>query len=162
AGRPVSAPPVMTEDELATMMAPPIAAHRPPPPTRQVARASQRQRRRSSAPIVVVLTLLGVAAVATLAVGLYLANRTKMVAVPSLVNHSSVDAERLLAGEGLKGDPKSSVSTGCTVNNVIEQGTPAGQQVAQGTTVSYTVCAGPNQVKVPYVIGFDQARATSV
>jgi eukaryotic-like serine/threonine-protein kinase len=160
AGRPVSAPPVMTEDEMATMMAPPIA-HRPPPPTRQVARASQRQRRKSSTPIVVVLTLLGLLAVTALAIGLYLANKTKMVPVPALVHHSATEADRLLADQGLRGDRQNSAAAGCPVNQVISQGTPAGQQVSQGTVIVYTVCVGPNQVKVPYVIGQDQARATS-
>jgi serine/threonine-protein kinase len=49
AGRPVSAPPIMTEEQMTAMMAPQAAARPMPPPSRQVAQAAQRQRRGSTA-----------------------------------------------------------------------------------------------------------------
>src|SRR5689334_9781221 len=57
AGRPVSAPPVMTEDEMATMMQSSVGYRPVGPPSRQPARAAQRNKRKSSAAIVVVLVL---------------------------------------------------------------------------------------------------------
>src|SRR6185312_2670761 len=67
AGRPVSAPPVMTEDEMAAVMAQQqTTQYRPPPASRQPARANQRQKRKSSTGVVVALTVLGLLAVAAL------------------------------------------------------------------------------------------------
>src|SRR4051794_14592351 len=70
AGRPVSAPPVMTEDEMATVMAAQSAYRPSPPASRQPARAAQRQKRKNSTGIAVALTVLSLLAVAALSVGL--------------------------------------------------------------------------------------------
>src|SRR5689334_10177858 len=52
AGRPVSAPPVMSEEEVATMMAPQAPYRQAMPPSRGPARAAQRNKRKSSTPII--------------------------------------------------------------------------------------------------------------
>src|SRR5437763_5430266 len=64
AGRPVAAPPVMTEEQMTAMMAPPTQTRPGPPPSRQPARSSQRKRRKNSAALVAVLSILGLLAVA--------------------------------------------------------------------------------------------------
>jgi beta-lactam-binding protein with PASTA domain/predicted Ser/Thr protein kinase len=149
AGRPVSAPPVMTEEEMAAMM-PPQVQHRPPgPASRQPARAAQRKKRQGSAAIVVVLTLLGLLAVAALSIGLVLANQKPQVGVPDLYGHSQVDAERLLGDATLRGDMVSGTGAGCKPGLVYLQKPAANTQVQQGSLVNYTVCAAPNQVQVP-------------
>src|SRR5690348_8808020 len=80
AGRPVSAPPVMSEAERTAMMAP---AQRPM--TGQMNRAParvpppQRTQKRGSTALVVLITVLGMLALGVLALGLYLANQSSDV-----------------------------------------------------------------------------------
>ena len=153
AGRPVSAPPVMTEDEMATMMAPPVAYH-PPPASRQPARAAQRQKRKSSAGIVATLSILGILAVAALAIGLYLANRTQLVPVPDLTGKTAQQAESLLKNSGLQGDPRTGPGENCQAGLVISQTPDHGLKVKPNTQVDYTVCGQPNQVSLPDLTNF--------
>src|SRR5690349_6816214 len=64
AGRPVFAPPVLTEKERTAMLAPPA---RPVQPVRPVARVADRRRQRSGATaVVIMLTILGMLAVGAL------------------------------------------------------------------------------------------------
>jgi serine/threonine-protein kinase len=162
AGRPVSAPPVMTEDEMATMMQAP-AGYRPSgPPSRQPARAAQRNKRKSSAAIVVVLVLLGVLAVAALSIGLYLVNQTPSVQVPDLTGKTAAQADAALAAQGLRGDAHPVTKDGCTSGQVIDQTPKFGQVVDKGSAVDYSICTAPNQVTVPPLIGLsvDDAKQT--
>src|SRR5690348_9060166 len=153
AGRPVSAPPVMTEDEMATMMQAPAGYRPAAPPSRQPARAAQRNKRKSSAAIVVVLVLLGVLAVAALSIGLYLVNQTPSVQVPDLTGKTAAQADAALAAQGLTGDAHPVTKDGCTTGQVIDQKPKFGQVVDKGSQVDYNVCAAPNQVTVPPLAG---------
>jgi beta-lactam-binding protein with PASTA domain/predicted Ser/Thr protein kinase len=158
AGRPVMATPVLGPDER-TMMVPPMV--RTGPPTRPVARVAERQRRRSSPWVVVALTLLGVLAVAALATGLILANRTPLTTVPDLNGHSQNDAKNLLAQAKLQPEPSSLQVPNCQPGKVIDnsQNPARGEQVKQGTKVRFNVCVGPGQVAVPPLIGLTKERA---
>jgi serine/threonine-protein kinase len=151
AGRPVSAPPVMTEDEMATVMAA-QTAYRSPPASRQPARAAQRQKRKSSTGIAVALAVLGVLAVAAVSIGFYLANQDPTANVPALVGKSNVEAESLLRQAKLEGDPRTGSSEGCKAGTVISQDPPKGQEVVEGTQVNYEVCGAPSLVAVPNLV----------
>src|SRR3954471_2837123 len=113
AGRPVSAPPVMTEDEMAAVMAAQQTAYRPPPASRQPARANQRQKRKSSTGVVVALTVLGLLAVAALSIGLYLANQDPQVRVPQLIGRTQDEAAATLRQNNLQGDPHPGPTENC-------------------------------------------------
>jgi serine/threonine-protein kinase len=162
AGRPVSAPPVMTEDEMATMMQAQVGYRPSGPPSRQPARAAQRNKRKSSAAIVVVLVLLGVLAVAALSIGLYLVNQTPSVQVPDLTGKTAAQADAALAAQGLRGDAHPVTKDGCTSGQVIDQTPKFGQVVDKGSAVDYSICTAPNQVTVPPLIGLsvDDAKQT--
>src|SRR6185369_5096920 len=122
AGRPVSAPPVMTEDELAAVMAAQqTTQYRPPPASRQPARANQRQKRKSSTGVVVALTVLGLLAVAALSIGLYLANQDPLVPVPTLTGRTQNEAETALHQSNLTGDPRQGPTENCQAGTVLSQ-----------------------------------------
>jgi serine/threonine-protein kinase len=160
AGRPVSAPPVMHQDEMAAMLAPP---QRPMgPPTRNVARVAQRQRRRSSAGVIAGLTVLGLLAVGVLVTGLYLANRTTTVNVPDLKGKTNNEARDLIEGQKLRANPTNQQVPNCVPNQVLNQSPAANTPVEQGSIISYNVCLGPTKVRVPYVKGRTRDDVTKV
>jgi serine/threonine-protein kinase len=156
AGRPVLATPVLREADP-----PPLA----PQPTRAVgnrqtgtmARVNPPRRGPSSAALIA-LTLLGVLAVAALGVGLYLASKPHLSPVPQLVGLTSAQAQIKLDQAKLNG--KSTVVAGnCDKDKVISQDPQAGVQLAEGRTVSYNVCGGPDLVAVPQLMNLDQQHA---
>ncbi|WP_432844360.1 Stk1 family PASTA domain-containing Ser/Thr kinase [Dactylosporangium sp. CA-092794] len=150
AGRPVSAPPVMTEEEMASVMAAQqTTAYRPSPTSRQPSRANQRQKRKSSTGLVVALTALTLVAVAALSIGLYLANQEPLVPVPGITGRSETDAAAALGQSKLRGDPRPGSTENCTAGTVLTQSPIAGEKVKQGTQVDYTVCGAPSKVAVP-------------
>jgi eukaryotic-like serine/threonine-protein kinase len=153
AGRPVSAPPVMTEDEMATMMAPQAPYRQATAPSRGPARAAQRKKRKGSAAIVVVLTMLGLLAVGALSIGLYLANQAPAVDVPNLAGKTKGEADQLLNNAGLRGYERTVNKDGCT-GKITEQNPKFGTKAAKGDQVDYTVCLPPNQVQIPNLAGF--------
>ncbi|GAA2368529.1 Stk1 family PASTA domain-containing Ser/Thr kinase [Dactylosporangium salmoneum] len=160
AGRPVSAPPVMTEDEMAAVMASQATAYRPPPASRQPARANQRQKRKSSTGVVVALTVLGLLAVAALSIGLYLANQDPMVPVPKLTGRTQAEADAALRQSGLSGDPRQDAAQSCQAGTVLTQSPEAGKQVKQGTQIDYTFCGTPATVAVPELRRLSKDEAT--
>ncbi|MFC5005273.1 Stk1 family PASTA domain-containing Ser/Thr kinase [Dactylosporangium cerinum] len=151
AGRPVSAPPVMTEDEMATVMAA-QTAYRPPPASRQPARAAQRQKRKSSTGIAVALTVLSLLAVAALSIGLYLANQDPMVPVPDLVGKSSTEAATTLRLLKLEGDPRTGSSENCKAGTVISQSPAKGKEVKEGAQIDYDICGEPALIAIPNLV----------
>ncbi|MET7417936.1 Stk1 family PASTA domain-containing Ser/Thr kinase [Dactylosporangium sp. NPDC005555] len=151
AGRPVSAPPVMTEDEMATVMAA-QTAYRPPPASRQPARAAQRQKRKNSTGIAVALTVLSILAIAALSIGLYLANQAPMVDVPDLVGKSQTEAAATLRQLKLEGDPRTGSSDNCKAGTVISQSPAKGLQVKQGSQVDYDICGQPTLITIPTLV----------
>jgi beta-lactam-binding protein with PASTA domain/predicted Ser/Thr protein kinase len=152
AGRPVSAPPVMTEDEMASVMAAQTTAYRPSQASRQPARANQRQKRKSSTGVVIALTVLGLLAVAALSIGLYLANQDPLVPVPKLVGRNQTEADVALRQSNLTGDPRPGPTQNCQAGTVLTQSPGAGEKVKQGTQIDYTVCGAPKLVAVPPLV----------
>ncbi|WP_433090463.1 Stk1 family PASTA domain-containing Ser/Thr kinase [Dactylosporangium sp. CA-052675] len=160
AGRPVSAPPVMTEDEMATVMAQQTTAYRPPPASRQPARANQRQKRKSSTGVVVMLTVLGLLAVSALAIGLYLANQEPPVRVPQITGRSQGEAADVLRQSGLTGDPRGGSTENCQPGVVTLQNPTPGTEVKQGTQIDYEICGAPTLVNVPSLTRMSKDEAT--
>lgn len=151
AGRPVSAPPVMTEDEMATVMAA-QTAYRPPPASRQPARAAQRQKRKNSTGIAVALTVLTILAVAALSIGLYLANQDPMVQVPDLVGKNQAEAVAALTRLKLEGDPRTGPSENCKAGTVISQSPAKGKSVKEGSQIDYDICGEPTLIVIPPLV----------
>jgi eukaryotic-like serine/threonine-protein kinase len=161
AGRPVSAPPVMTEAERTAMMAPP---QRPVgPPTRTAARVADRGKpRKGNTAIVVLITILGMLAFGALGLGLYLANQNKDVTVPTLVGKSPEQARTELETAGLKAQEKQAAAALCNntnENKVISQTPPAQAQASKGQEVSYDVCLPPGKTTVPPLLNLTKAAA---
>jgi beta-lactam-binding protein with PASTA domain/predicted Ser/Thr protein kinase len=159
AGRPVSAPPVMTEDEMASVMAAQTTAYRPSPASRQPARANQRQKRKSSTGVVIALTVLGLLAVAALSIGLYLANQDPLVPVPKLVGRNQTEADVALRQSNLTGDPRPGPTQNCQAGTVLTQSPGAGEKVKQGTQIDYTICGAPKLVAVPPLVRLSRDEA---
>jgi serine/threonine-protein kinase len=160
AGRPVSAPPVLTEAERTAMMAPtarPIGQ-----PVRPVARVADRNRQRNGATaIVVLITVLGMLAFGALGLGLYLANRARDVTVPDLKGKNAQEAARLINDSKLRPNPTELAGT-CApadLNKVVRQDPPASSSVKEGSEVSYEICVGPNRTTVPALAGLSQDQA---
>ncbi|HEX6500967.1 MAG TPA: Stk1 family PASTA domain-containing Ser/Thr kinase [Micromonosporaceae bacterium] len=158
AGRPVYATPVLREDATAATMPVP-GAMVGPHNGGSMARVGNAQRRRNSTWLLALLSVLGVLAVIALATGLYLANRKPATPVPNLVGMTADDAARALTDAKLNGDPKTEPASGCTKNTVIDQDPKVGLKVDEGTTVHYTICGGPNMVKVPVLVNLTQEQA---
>ncbi|WP_426514929.1 Stk1 family PASTA domain-containing Ser/Thr kinase [Dactylosporangium sp. McL0621] len=161
AGRPVSAPPVMTEDEMAAVMAQQqTTQYRPPPASRQPARANQRQKRKSSTGVVVALTVLGLLAVAALSIGLYLANQEPPVRVPQITGRNQGEAAEVLRQSGLTGDPRAGSTENCQTGVVTLQNPTPGAEVKHGSQVDYEVCGAPALVTVPPLTHLSKNEAT--
>jgi serine/threonine-protein kinase len=163
AGRPVSAPPVMTEAERTAMMPPP---QRPVgPPTRSAARVAERnQQRKSNTAIVVLITVLGMLAFGALGVGLYLANQNNDVRVPDLIGKSQADAQLELTRDGLTPKPSQAAANVCTTdkfNKVVSQNPAANASLKKGGEVAFEFCLPPDKKAVPPILGMtkDQADA---
>jgi len=159
-GRPVLAPPVMTEDERTAMMtAPPMRplGH----PTRQVARVADRRRQNNgTTAIVVMLTILGMLAVGALIAGIYLARGKPEVSVPDLAGQTSEDAQRLITESKLKADPETNeCGDPARYNKVIGQNPQANSKVEEGSTVKFTVCVKAGDVIVPDLLNKTKAEA---
>jgi serine/threonine-protein kinase len=159
AGRPVMATPVMRDDERTAMIASPTAS-RSGPPTRPVARVGTPPRRNNSW-VAVALTLLGVLAVAALAVGLYVANHKTAVPVPDIQGRSAAEAETLLTRAKLKAKPSEFHDLACAQNKVADQTPAANAQVEPGTVVEYRICLGPGQTRVPPLVNLTKDDATT-
>jgi serine/threonine protein kinase/beta-lactam-binding protein with PASTA domain len=153
AGRPVSAPPVLTEDQRTAMMAPQQRVGGPP--TRPVARVADRRSQKNGATaIVVLITVLGMLAFGALGLGLYLANQSSDVNVPDLAGKTAAEAEKLLADQKLRGKPGDAPDN-CDQklkDKVVSQQPAQSTSVAEGTEVSYQVCRGPGETTVPNIL----------
>ena len=76
------------------------------------------------------------------------------VDVPQVVGMSEEHAKAQLTALGLKaqaGDP--SKDKDCRKDTVDKQDPKDGQSVEKGQTVTYTMCVGPDAVKVPDLAG---------
>jgi serine/threonine-protein kinase len=156
-GRPVLATPVLREAETTPLPAPAprlVGARS----TGTMARVGG-QRKRSSGPVLVALSILGILAVAALGTGLFLAGRPAESTVPPLTGLTSTEAQTALTSVKLQGAAQTVPGAQCTKGKVVDQTPAAGTKIAQGQTVNYTVCGGPETATVPQLKGLDQARA---
>ncbi len=156
-GRPVLATPVMNEAETMAIAAQQSRGNTGM--TRAIpASAGGPEPRRASSWVMAVLAGLSVLAVIALGVGLYIitvgGDKDKTVVqkvdVPKVLGLSEDDAKAQLTTKGLKaqaGDP--SKDKDCKKDTVVKQDPPDGQPVEKGQTVTYTMCVGPDAVKVP-------------
>lgn len=164
AGRPVSAPPVMSEAERTAMMAP---AQRPM--TGQTSRVPARaqppqrnQQKKGGTALVVLITVLGMVALGVLALGLYLANQSSDVTVPSLAGKAPAEALALLDKEGLTGTQQPvTTCQAADQNKVIGQTPEANAKVSEGSQVTFQVCVPPNKVAVPNLVGKSKTEVDS-
>ncbi|WP_433224358.1 Stk1 family PASTA domain-containing Ser/Thr kinase [Dactylosporangium sp. CS-047395] len=162
AGRPVSAPPVMSAEEMAAVMAEQqTTQYRPPPASRQPARANQRQKRKSSTGVVVLITVLALMAVAVLSIGLYLANQDPDVRVPQITGQKQSEADNALRQSGLTGDPRPGSTENCQEGVVTLQNPTPGVQVKHGSQVDYEVCGAPTLVNVPQLLHLSKQDAVA-
>jgi eukaryotic-like serine/threonine-protein kinase len=165
AGRPVSAPPVMTEAERTAMMAPPPRAMTQP--QRPVARVAPNQRhatqKRGSTALVVLITVLGMLALGVLGLGLYLANQSNDVTVPDLAGKTAADANDLLAKAGLTANqqPANNCPAG-SLNKIIGQSPKANTKVSKGDEVTFQLCLAPDKATVPALVGKSRAEAETL
>jgi serine/threonine-protein kinase len=160
AGRPVSAPPVMTEAERTAMMAP---AQRPMTGTmtRPPARVPPQRQKRGRTALVVLITVLGMLALGVLGLGLVLANQSSDVTVPDLAGKTVADANNILQAEGLSGSQQSTseCQQATSLNKVIKQDPSASTKVEKGSTVTFQVCTAPDKATVPDLRGKTKAEA---
>ncbi|GAA1366399.1 Stk1 family PASTA domain-containing Ser/Thr kinase [Catellatospora chokoriensis] len=158
AGRPVLATPVLREEQTVPMTAPARTGTNRNAP----ARVGDARRRRASGWVIATLTALGVLAVVALTAGLILASQPKDVPVPDLFGLTEQQARQAVTGAGLKptlGNPLR--QSNCTENTVAKQDPPKGREVREQSEVTYQICGGKPQVKVPPLIGSNRANAQS-
>ncbi|GAB4056542.1 Stk1 family PASTA domain-containing Ser/Thr kinase [Catellatospora paridis] len=158
AGRPVLATPVLREEQTVPMNAPARTGTNRNTP----ARVGDARRRRASGWVIATLTALGVLAVVALTAGLILASQPKDVAVPDLFGMTEQQARQAVTGAGLKptlGNPLR--QSNCTENTVAKQDPPKGREVREQSEVTFQICGGKPQVKVPPLIGSNRANAQS-
>jgi eukaryotic-like serine/threonine-protein kinase len=84
------------------------------------------------------------------------------VEVPDLVGKKDTDAIAALVRLGLEYATKSEVSTDKEVGTVLRQSPDALQKVDAGTTVTLTIAAATNTVKVPPLTGMSQENAVAL
>ncbi len=160
AGRPVYAEPVMPQPSeplggsgQPTRIGPPTA-NRP-----AAARVGNAQRRRTSGWVIAALSALGVLAVIALVAGLLVTQQPQKVTVPTLVGKSNTEAEKLLRDNNLVPQGEGQEGSGCTANQVLRQGSAAGERVQERSTVTFQYCLPPGMGTVPPVLNQDRAAA---
>ena len=119
-------------------------------------------RRRGLAYVLLVLAVLGAITLLGLAARNYLDRptpSTQQVSVPSLIDLPVETAEAQLRALGLVPDP-TDVPSQKEVGLVVDQNPQPKERVAEGSKVSLSVSAGPDQVSLPDLRGFteDEAR----
>ena len=86
---------------------------------------------------------------------------SESVAVPTLVGLSAEEAESKLANVGLKGSKTVGYSDTVPEGQVMSQNPYAGTKVESGSTVSYVVSKGQQNVSVPGIEGGTEAQAVA-
>jgi serine/threonine-protein kinase len=142
----------------ATVAAPPVMAEPMTQPLTAITDPEPEEKSRKGAYIALVigvliaLGLLGVGAWALMGGG------TKNVAVPDVVGEMLPKAESTLSDAGF--DTQVDTQTSDEKKNTVLTQDPAGNtEAAEGSTVTLVVSAGPEQVKVPDVVGLSQQTA---
>lgn len=86
---------------------------------------------------------------------------TKTTKVPNLVGRTQEEAEQLLEEAGLTGHPVMEEND-AEQGTVFEQNPEAGEEVDEGSTVTYKVSSGPDSENVPGVVGYSEAEAINI
>jgi eukaryotic-like serine/threonine-protein kinase len=94
-------------------------------------------------------------------IGYYLSSGEGKVEVPDVTNMDQTKAAAALAKLGLDVTTKPEVNTDVAAGTVLRQNPEAGKKVDAGTTVTLTIAAASNTVKVPYLIGMMKDNATA-
>ena len=95
-------------------------------------------------------------------VGIWISSGTGQVEVPNVVGLTQAEAADRLRKAGLETVAKPEVSSGVEVGGVLRQNPEAGKKVDPGTTVTITVAAITNTVKVPPLTGTGQENAVAL
>ena len=85
---------------------------------------------------------------------------TKSTTVPALTGLTQEEAEAALKEANLKGNPTQEAND-ADKGTVFEQGTNAGTEVDEGTTIDYKVSTGPDSNAVPGVEGMSETEAAN-
>ncbi|MDO8211440.1 Stk1 family PASTA domain-containing Ser/Thr kinase [Conexibacter sp. CPCC 206217] len=104
--------------------------------------------------------VLGLLAIAGVAVAIVLLTQTKQVTVPGVVGQQMSAAQRRLDAAGLEWDIET-VRSAKPVNEVVAQSPAQGRRVDEHSLVRLEVSGGPGTVDVPAVDGLPLAKATA-
>jgi eukaryotic-like serine/threonine-protein kinase len=95
-------------------------------------------------------------------VGIWISSGTGLVTVPTLVGLTQAEAAARLSEAGLDVLAKPEVNTNVEVGSVLRQNPEAGKKVDAGTTVTITVAAVTNTVRLPPLVGMTQESAVAL
>ena len=95
-------------------------------------------------------------------VGYWVFSGAGKVTVQNVVGKDVVEATAILSKQGLDVTTKPEVNPDVQVGTVLRQNPEAQQQVDAGTTVTLTVAAATNTVKVPPLTGMSQENAVNL
>jgi serine/threonine-protein kinase len=105
------------------------------------------------------LWLLGLLALAVVAVAAWLLLRPDQIEVPDVVGDRSATAAQRLHNAGFEVDIETVVNPEVPRDRVADQNPNAGEMADEGSTVSITVSGGPGEAAVPAVVGERQGDA---
>jgi serine/threonine-protein kinase len=143
------APPVPAPESAEAREAPAVPPEAPPePPPRDEGRRRGWWR----------WAIVAVLVAALVAVGVWALTRPGQVVVPSVIGQSEETAVQALEGAGFEVEVVQTQGTG-DPGKVSEQDPRAGEEAAEGSTVTITVVIGPGVAKIPSVEGLPEREA---
>jgi eukaryotic-like serine/threonine-protein kinase len=105
------------------------------------------------------LWLLGLLALAAIALGLYLILRPEQLTVPNVIGRESATASQILQNRGFRVDVVNVENADVERNTVASQDPRPGTEAREGSTVTINVSTGPGEAAVPSVTGLPTAEA---
>jgi serine/threonine-protein kinase len=94
-------------------------------------------------------------------IGYWISSGEGKVEVPDVTNMDQTKAAAALVKLGLEFTTKPEVNTDVAAGTVLRQNPEAGRKVDAGTTVTLTIAAVSNTIKVPYLIGMMKDNASA-
>lgn len=94
-------------------------------------------------------------------VQLWVSNGTEMIAVPTVTGSTQSDAANALNQAGFTVKTVSQADSTTAKGTVISQKPAGGNQAAKGSAVTIYISSGPQQIKVPKLIGLTQTEAVA-
>jgi len=94
-------------------------------------------------------------------VGLYVSLGKEQVTIPDVSGQDQVTAANTLGAKSLTTEAVQQASDSVDAGKVIGTNPPAGTSVAKGSKVQLIISTGPEQVRVPNVVGLTKADATT-